>query len=88
MHGPIGYAKNAETFSCRGPGLATKKKYGYTISWVEEEEGPQSGPYGHADESRTYIVRECGLHKEDTNLLEEEMGNVHGCGMEVWYIKY
>ena len=48
----------------------------YTSSWEEEEEeeiDAQMCPCGKAIESRTHIVGECEMYKEERDVLEEEM---------------
>ena len=51
-----------------------------------EEENAQSCPCGTADENRTHMVGECEPHEEERNVLEEEMRNIHRCGMEKFTI--
>ena len=41
---------------------------------------------GKAIESRTHVVGECEMYKEEQDVLEEEIGSVNKCDMEkVWY---
>ena len=49
---------------------------------MQEEEGAQSCPCGNADDSRTHIVKECELYKEDRNVSGEALRKIEGCGME------
>ena len=64
---PNGLRENAETaISCRGPGPARKKKHANSR---EEEEIPRMCPCGQAVESRTRIVGECEIYKEERDVL-------------------
>ena len=77
---PNGLRENAETaISCRGPGPARKKKHANSR---EEEEIAQTCRCVKAVESRTRIVGERGIHKEERHVLEGEMRKIDECGME------
>ena len=39
-------------------------------------------PCGKAIESRTHIVGECEMHKEERHVLEDEIREIHECDME------
>ena len=67
-----GPRENAETvISCRGPEPARKKKeLRHTGSREEQEEDAQLWPCGKAIESRTHIVGECEIYKEEWDVLE------------------
>ena len=39
-------------------------------------------PYGKATESRTHIVRECEMYKEERDVLEEELRKIDDSDME------
>ena len=39
-------------------------------------------------ESRTHIVGECGLYKEERNMLEKERRKIDGCGMKTFGTLY
>ena len=74
---PNGLRENAETaIPCRGPGPARKKRYANN----REEELAQMCPCGKAVESRTHIVGECEINKEERDVLE--MRKVDECDME------
>ena len=45
---------------------------------MEEEEGAQSCPCGDADESRSHMVGEYEVDKEEQNVLEEGMRKIDG----------
>ena len=73
---PIGLRENAETaISCRGPGPSRKKKEN-TSSREEEEADAQMCRCGKAMESRSHIVGECVVYKEEQDVLEEEMSRM------------
>ena len=66
---PNGLLKNdGLDISCKGPGPARRS----TSSRVEAEQGTQRCPCGNANESRTHIVRECELYKEERYVLRDE----------------
>ena len=54
----------------------------YTSSREEEEIDAQMCPCGKAIESRTHIVGECEIYKEERDVLEEEMREIDECDME------
>ena len=39
-------------------------------------------PCGKAIESRTHLVGECEIYKEEQDVLEEEMREIHECDLE------
>ena len=51
---------------------------------MEEEEEAQTCPCGKARESRTHIVAECELCKEERDTLEKEMRGVNEGGMNLF----
>ena len=61
--------------SCRGPRPAKKKRY--TNSLGEEEESAQICPCDRTVESRTRVVGECKIHKEERDVLE--MRKINEC---------
>ena len=71
LHDPMDYAKTLKLRSCGGPGPARKKRY--TRNRGGEEEDTQRCPCGKAVESRTHIVGECEIYKEERDVSEEEM---------------
>ena len=38
-------------------------------------------PCGKAIESRTHVIGECEMYKEERDVLEEEMGEIEECDM-------
>ena len=71
--------ENAETaISCWGPGPTRKRKR--YVSSREEEEIAQMCPCVKAVESRTHLVGECEICKEERDLLE--MRKIDECDME------
>ena len=69
-----------------GLDLAARRKI-YASSREEEEEDAQMCPCGKAAESRTHIVGECEIYKEERDVLrgdEENRRMRHG---EVWYAR-
>ena len=69
-HGRInGLRENAKTaISCREPGPARKKRY----AGGQEEEIAQMCTCGKAVESRSHIVGECEIYKEERDMLRDE----------------
>ena len=82
LHGSMGYAKTPE-LRCRvgNLGLPERRNW-HTSNRVEEEEGAQEYPCGNADESRTRIVGELDLRKEERNVFEDGISNIDGCDMK------
>ena len=81
LHGPLDFAKNAETaISCGRPGPAKKKERGTPVAGREEEVDTQVCPYGKA-ESRTKIVGECEKYNVERGELED-MRKINECDME------
>ena len=67
-----GLRDNAETaIACRGPGPARKKKKRCISSREEEEVDAHRCPCGIAIETRTRIVGECDMYKEEPGVLKE-----------------
>ena len=62
-------------------GLPERSKR-YTSSREEEEIDTQMCPCGKAIESRTHIVGECEIYKEERDVLEEEMREIDECDLE------
>lgn len=54
-----------------------RKRY---ISNTEEQDTMKACPYGKAGESRTHIIEECELCRDEREALEEQTRNI-GCGM-------
>ena len=64
-----------------GPGPARKNEEIYQYSSGGEEEDAQSCPCGKAVETRTHVVAEYELHKEEPGVLEREMRNMNEGGV-------
>ena len=70
LHGPLDYAKTLKLrFRVGGLDLPERRKR-YTNSRGEAEDA-QMRPFGKAVESRTHIVGECEIYKEERDVLEE-----------------
>lgn len=82
LHGPMDYAKSLKLRFRVGDLDLPERRNRYTSSREEEEEGAQRCPCGKAKESRTHIVGECEMYKEERDVLEEEMKAIDGCDME------
>ena len=54
----------------------------YTSSREEEESDAQMCPCGKAIESRTHIVGECEIYKEERDVFEEETREIDECDKE------
>ena len=81
LHGPMDYAKSLKLRFRVGDLDLPERRNRYTSSREEEEEGAQRCPC-KAKESRTHIVGECEMYKEERDVLEEEMKAIDGCDME------
>ena len=78
LHGPIDYAKKMEPqFRVRDLDLPERRKR-YTSS-REEAEDAQLCPCGKPKESRTRIVAECGMGKDERDV--SEMKKMDDCDM-------
>ena len=84
LHGPLDYAKNLKLRFRIGDLDLPERRKRYTSSRVEEEEEAQTCPCGKARESRTHIVAECELYKEERDTLEKEMREVNEGGMNLF----
>ncbi|CAN0093298.1 unnamed protein product [Sphacelaria rigidula] len=65
-----------------GEGSKPARKKRYTSRRVEEEEDGQNCLCGKAIESRSHIVAECELYKEEREVLDGEMRDVNKGGVE------
>ena len=70
LHGPMDYAKTLK--------LPERRKR-HASSW--EEEDVQMCPCGKAVESRTHIVGEFEIYKEERDAVAEERRKMDKCGM-------
>ena len=59
-----------------------ERKNRYANSREEEEEGAQMCPCCRAKESRSHIVGEREMYKEERDVLEEEMRTIDECDVE------
>ena len=79
LHDPMDFAKTlklrvsvGDTWSC-----SRKRQTSSREEWEEEEEDAQKMcPCGKAAESRTHIVGECEMCKEERDAFEEEMREI------------
>ena len=78
---PNGLYEKAETaISCRRPG-PTRKKNIYTSSREEDDVATHICPCGTTIESRTLIIGECEIDKEERDALED-MRKLDECDVE------
>ena len=59
-----------------------KEERGIPVGREEEEIDAQVCPCGKATESRTHIVGECEMYKEERYVFQEEMREIDECYME------
>ena len=71
LHGPMDFAKTPKPRFRVGDLYLPERRKRYTSS-REEEIDAQMCPCGKAIESRTYIVGECEIYKEERDVLKEE----------------
>ena len=81
LHGPMDYAKTLKLRFRVGDLDLPERRKKYTSSRGEEQEDAQMCPYGKEVESRTHIVGECEIYKEEWN-VSKEMRKLGECGME------
>ena len=82
LHGPMDYAKTLNLrFRVGDLDLPERRKW-HDTSRVEVEEGAQRCPCGNAEESRTHVVGEYELHKDERHELEQEIMKVDECDMD------
>ena len=81
-HGPMDFAKTPKLRFRVGDLDLPERRKRYTSSREEEEIDAQMCPCGKAIESRTHIVGECEICKEERDVLEEEMREIGECDME------
>ena len=75
------YARPEQTPQFRVGGLdLPERRKRYASSREEEKEVAQTCPGGKAVESRTHIVGECEIYKEERDVFE--MRKIDECGME------
>ena len=82
LHGPLDAAKNLKLRFRVGDLDLPERRKRYTSKRVEEEVDKQNCPCGKAVESRTHIVAECELYKEERDVLEGEMRELDKSGMK------
>ena len=81
LHGPMDAAKNLKLrFRVRDLDLPERRKR-YTSS-REEDVDAKKCPCGNAMESRTHLVVECELYKEERDVLEGDMRDMNEDGMK------
>ena len=82
LHGPTHFAKTLKMRFRVGDLDLPERRKRYTSSREEEEIDAQMCPCGKAIESRTHIVGECEMYKEERDVLKEEMREIDECDME------
>ena len=80
LHGPMDYANTLKLRFRVGDLDLPERRKRYTSSPGEEQEA-QMCPCGRAVESRTHMVGECKIYKEERDVLEE-MRKIDECGTE------
>ena len=79
LHGPMDYAKTLKMRLCVGDLDLLERRKRYTSSRGEEEKSVRMCPCGKAVESKTHIVGEREMYKEERDVLE--MRKIDECGM-------
>ena len=83
LHGPMDFAITLKLRFGVGDLDLPERRKRHTGSREEEEVDAQMCPCGKAIESRTPIVGECEVYKEERDVLEEEMmREMDECDME------
>ena len=83
LHGPVDYAEKLKLLYRVGDLDLPERRKRYTTSSREEEDVvTHMCPCGTTIESRTHIVGECEIYKEERDVLEEEMRKFDVCDME------
>ena len=77
-----GLSESAEPAIRVGDQDLPERRNKHTSRREEEEVDAQICPRGEAIESRSRTVEECGMHKEERDVLEEEMREIDECDME------
>ena len=81
LNGPVDYAKRLKLRLRVGDLDLPERRKRYIIS-REEDVATNMCPCGTTIESRTHILGECEIYKEERNALEEEMRKLDVCDME------
>ena len=83
LHDPMDPAKSLKLRFRVGDLDLPERRKRYASSREDEEEiDAQMCPCGKAMESRTHMVGECEMYKEERNVLGEEMREIDQCDME------
>ena len=82
LQGPMDFAKTLKLRFRVGDLDLPERRKRCTSSREKEEVDAQMCPCGKAIESRTHIVGECEIYKEERDVLEEEMREIDECDME------
>ena len=81
LHGPMDYAKKLKLrFRVGDLDLPDRRKR-YTSSREKEDVDAHMCPCGTTKESRTHIIGQCELYKEERDVLAEEMRKLDGRDM-------
>ena len=76
LHGAMDYAKNLKLRFCVGDLDLPERRMRYASSREEEDVATNMCPYGTTVESRTHIVGERAIYKEERDASKEEMGKL------------
>ena len=82
LHGPMDYAKKMKLRFRVGDLDLPERRKRYTSSREEEDVATNMCPCGTTIESRTHIVGQCEICKEERVALEEGMRKLDVCDME------
>ena len=88
VHGPKDNAKTLKLRFRVGELYLPERRKNYASSPDEEEEDAQTCPCDKATESRTHVVGECEVYKEERDVLEAEMRKIDECDMENFGTQY
>ena len=76
LHGAMDYAKKLKLRFCVGDLDLPERRMRYASSREEEDVATNMCPYGTTVESRTHIVGERAIYKEERDASKEEMGKL------------
>ena len=82
LHGPMDYAKKLKLLFRVGDLDVPGRKKRHTRSWEEENVATKLCPCGTTTESRTHMVGECEIYKDERDALEEEIKKLDVCYVE------
>ena len=82
LHGSMGYEKKLKVRLRAGDLDLPERRKRCTSSRQEEDVATSMCPRGTTIESRTHVVGECDIYKEERNALENEIMKLDACHME------